>query len=80
MTGKSPCISTVHSFAAMVLRDFPPRGFTRNFTILDEKEQFITVSNLAKLYQVDQHPRAILEKLTLARNLRERQILQLVYY
>ena len=76
MVGRSPDVSTIHSFCANGLRKFPPPGYSNNFSIMDEGGQFITVGNLVKDLGLGIHPRFILEKLTLARNLRDINILK----
>lgn len=70
LTGKKPIVSTIHSFAATFLREFPPAGFTKTFRIIEEREQYGIVQALIKKHDIDQHPSFILEKLTLTRNLR----------
>jgi len=76
MVGKCSDVSTIHSFCASVLRKYPPLGYSENFTILDETGQFITTCNLIRRLRIDKHPRVILERLTLARNLRDINILK----
>ncbi len=76
MTGKNPQASTIHSFAAMFLRDFPPDGYTRNFTILEDRMQFMLIKNLLKQHKILDHPRYVMERFTLARNLRDKKVLK----
>ena len=76
MTGKKPNISTIHSFAANFIREYPPDGFTNNFHIVEERQQYNIVKNLVKKYKIDKHPRYIIEKLTLIRNLRDSGLLK----
>lgn len=71
MTGKNPHVSTIHSLAAMFLRDFPPAGYTRDFTILEDRMQFMIIKNLLRQHKIPDHPRFVMEQFTLARNLRE---------
>lgn len=76
LTGIKPCISTLHAFAASVLRKFPPKGYNREFQIADDRTQFLLTLKLIKMLGINEHPRYILERLTLARNLRNKKILQ----
>lgn len=76
LTGIQPYISTLHAFAASVLRKFPPKGYGRDFQIADDRTQFLLTLKLIKMLGINEHPRYILERLTLARNLRDKKILQ----
>lgn len=68
-------ISTLHSFATQVLRRYPPRGFKSNFKIIDEPRQYAIINQTAKELGLQDHPAFIIEKLTLASNLRDRTML-----
>lgn len=68
-------ISTIHSFAAGLLRKFPPPGYHRDFTIIDESREFAITSELIKKLDITEHPSFVLERLTLSRNLRDRKML-----
>lgn len=76
IVGSSPTVSTIHSFCTSILRKNPPLGYSENFTILDEGGQFITIGHLVRGLSLGIHPRVILEKMTLARNLRDMTILK----
>lgn len=76
IVGSSPTVSTIHSFCAAILRKHPPLGYSENFTILDEGGQFISIGHLVRRLNLGIHPRVILEKMTLARNLRDMSILE----
>lgn len=76
MVGKKPVVSTIHSFAAGVLRKFPPPGYPKDFTIIDEGKQFALTAELLNKEGIDFHPQYVLEQLALARNLREKTILR----
>ncbi len=76
MIEKKPYVSTVHSFASAFLREFAPKGFTKSFRIVEGREQFYIIKNLVKKYGLNQHPRYIIEKLTLIRNLRDCKMLK----
>lgn len=75
MAGQPPEIATIHSFAAGVLRKYPPQGYSRGFQIADDPTQFMLAAQLVKRLGIEAHPRFVLEKMTLARNLREKKIL-----
>lgn len=73
---KLPYFATIHSFAASVLRKFPPPNYTSDFSIADEALQFRLIKRIAKNLTIDEHPRYLLEKMTLARNTRDKNILK----
>lgn len=73
--GKKVYIATLHSFAAQVLRRYPPNGFTSNYKIIDEPRQYAIIAQTAKELGLQDHPAYIIEKLTLACNLRDRAML-----
>jgi len=75
MTGERPHVSTIHYFAARILREFPARGYSSDFYIVDDKEQFRLIARMSRELKLDKHPNEVMEKLTLARNLRDRNIL-----
>jgi len=76
MTGENPYVSTIHYFAARVMREFPARGYRPEFTILDDKEQFRLIAGMTNRLGLEKHPHEVSEKLTLARNLRDWSILK----
>jgi DNA helicase-2/ATP-dependent DNA helicase PcrA len=73
--GERVYIATLHSFAAQVLRCYPPKGYNPNFQIIDEPRQYAILAQTAKGLGLQDHPAFIKEKLTLACNLRDRNIL-----
>lgn len=68
-------IATLHSFAAQVLRRYPPAGFTPEYKIIDEQRQYAIIAQTAKELGLQDHPAYIIEKLTLACNTRDRILL-----
>nr|WP_257790978.1 UvrD-helicase domain-containing protein [Candidatus Formimonas warabiya] len=74
--GEKVYVATLHSFAAQVLRNYPPPGFTADFRIIDESHQYALVNQIKKELNQQDHPAYIIEKLTLACNLRSREILE----
>lgn len=76
IVGTRPNIATIHSFAAGLLRKHPPKGYTDGFKIIDDATQFILTSELIKKLGMEEHPSYIMEKLTLARNLRDKKMLE----
>lgn len=73
--GKKVYIATLHSFAAQVLRHYSPNGFTSDYKIMDEARQYAIIGQIAKELGLQDHPAYIIEKLTLACNLRDRTML-----
>ena len=73
--GQNVYIATLHSFAAQVLRRYPPAGFTPGYKIMDEPRQYAVIAQIAKELGLKDHPAYIIEKLTLACNLRDRTML-----
>lgn len=76
LTGKRPDVLTIHSFARRVLCTFPPKGFTADFTIIDEKQEWRLIKRLLASAKLDMHPQAVREILTLARNTRDNNLLE----
>ncbi|KJS81991.1 MAG: hypothetical protein JM58_16005 [Peptococcaceae bacterium BICA1-8] len=76
LVGTKPHISTIHSFANSVLRKYPPPGYNNNFKIIDERKQFGIIANMLKEMNLEFHPQYVLERLTLARNSRIKNILE----
>lgn len=74
-SGEKAYIATLHSFAAQVLRRYPPNGFASNYKIIDEQRQYAIIAQTAKELGLLDHPAYIIEKLTLACNLRDRAML-----
>ena len=73
--GEKVYTATLHSFAAQVLRRYPPNGFTSEYKIIDEQRQYVIIAQLAKELGLADHPAYIIEKLTLACNTRDRSLL-----
>lgn len=76
LTGEKPDVSTIHSFARRILCTFPPKGFTADFSIIDEKHEWRLIQQLLAAAKLDIHPQAVKELLTLARNTRDNSILE----
>jgi DNA helicase-2/ATP-dependent DNA helicase PcrA len=76
LTGEKPDVSTIHSFARRILCTFPPKGFTADFSIIDEKHESRLIRRLLAAAKLDTHPQAVKEFLTLARNTRDNSILE----
>jgi DNA helicase-2/ATP-dependent DNA helicase PcrA len=76
LTSVWPDVSTIHSFARSVLCIFPPKGFTADFSIIDEKFQWRLIERLLAKAKLSMHPQEVKELLTLARNTRDNRILE----
>ena len=76
LTGKRTDVLTIHSFARRVLCAFPPKGFTADFTIIDEKQEWRLIKRLLAAEKLDMHPQAVREIFTLARNTRDNALLE----
>lgn len=76
LTGERPDVLTIHSFAQRVLRAFPPKEFTADFVIIDERQEWRLIRRLIKEANLDLHPQVVREILTLARNTRDNDLLE----
>jgi len=73
LTGSTPDVSTIHAFALKVLREHPPKGFTKDFIVLRDEDALIN-KTMAK-YSLKLNPQEVKEKMALARNTRNRSLL-----
>jgi len=71
LTGTRPHVATIHAFARQILCQFPPPGYTPEFTIISEKQEWRLIKRILAARKLDMHPQLVKEKLTLARNTRE---------
>ncbi|WP_159446308.1 ATP-dependent helicase [Desulfonispora thiosulfatigenes] len=69
-------ISTIHSFAVSLLRKFSPPGYNRDFSIIDDGQGYMIIGGLIKELSIGEHPSYVLERLTLSRNLRNKEMLE----
>lgn len=75
LTGQMPDVSTIHSFARRILRAYPPPGFTSDFAILDEKQEWRLIRGLLDRMKLNMHAQTVKEVLALARNTRDTAML-----
>lgn len=73
LTGVTPDVFTIHSFARRVLVSFPPPGYTSGFSMLENETPLI--KNLLKRTNPNMHPQEAKEIMTLARNSRDNALL-----
>lgn len=76
LTGQNPDVFTIHSFARRVVSSYPPPGYTSDFLIIDDKQQWRLLRQLIKRQSLDIHPQAAKEILGLARNTRDELLLE----
>ena len=75
LSGQDPHVDTIHAFALQVLRKYPPPGFTEDFTVLSQDDEFKLLKHAIVRCKLSTHPQEIREKMSIARNTRNRAVL-----